>query len=627
MTDSIDYNKCINEIASYLTCPITKQIYAKPIVASDGHTYEDEAFINWTKLNSLSPMTRQTLNKSKTNNRALLQIRNIILKYFPQYENECYLDKGSMMYSKNRNFIISIINENKDAMCLTKYFEYDIYDLLVSLNNESKLFELDVNILNYIIDNNINKYECNQKWASLLHGKSQSLIDTFVKNKLISSSSVPKMHEYNKEAIKNILLSNDLKDKIKLLEYTSFMLSEFKIVSSEIPKETYAFSSELFSKPAPRYLLIKKLCLCNNQIISHVIQNTKLYIYHHLQITKNSIFFLVCFEYIATEDDAKLAEIINSINIELVKHSFLLRHLLMRNMFQSYKAILSKHNFNNINLAGKINDEYIVDYLCKRKLTEELKLLLSFENISNHFDNTVHKTIEMHLIATYDPIEFCKLINTFPQGSICIKDIINYLNQTDKVTQSIAVAMINILKQDDTARCNYLIIALIKRYPSLLKEVILSNKLNLHLFFHDVPIFDHLTNHVKDIIREIFSSSHFTLEHYNKIVTNNVARVLETDNDDLLPIYYCKDQVDVQIINEYLKTLATNIEHVSNDAVFKVLYLLLKKSNSFVDIKLILTKLANIKEKGYEIFAALAENSYLSHQEKYNLLQSSTWIM
>ena len=45
-----------------LTCPITLEIFVDPVLASDGHTYERSAIVEWIKHhNNTSPMTRETM--------------------------------------------------------------------------------------------------------------------------------------------------------------------------------------------------------------------------------------------------------------------------------------------------------------------------------------------------------------------------------------------------------------------------------------------------------------------------------------------------------------------------------------------------------------------------------------
>ncbi|CAF0849338.1 unnamed protein product [Adineta steineri] len=50
---------------SSLVCPITFQLFHEPVVAEDGHTYEQSAIIEWVQKNHTSPITRQPLSIGK----------------------------------------------------------------------------------------------------------------------------------------------------------------------------------------------------------------------------------------------------------------------------------------------------------------------------------------------------------------------------------------------------------------------------------------------------------------------------------------------------------------------------------------------------------------------------------
>ncbi|CAF1099806.1 unnamed protein product, partial [Didymodactylos carnosus] len=44
-----------------LVCPITYEIFRNPVVAEDGHTYENEAIVDWINKDGTSPITRERL--------------------------------------------------------------------------------------------------------------------------------------------------------------------------------------------------------------------------------------------------------------------------------------------------------------------------------------------------------------------------------------------------------------------------------------------------------------------------------------------------------------------------------------------------------------------------------------
>jgi len=55
-------------------CPLTLQIFRKPVIAEDGFTYERTAITQWLETNSVSPMTRAPISKRIINNILLEQM-------------------------------------------------------------------------------------------------------------------------------------------------------------------------------------------------------------------------------------------------------------------------------------------------------------------------------------------------------------------------------------------------------------------------------------------------------------------------------------------------------------------------------------------------------------------------
>ena len=57
---------------SYLVCPITKDFFKNPVVASDGYTYESEAIEKYLKDNNVSPITKQPISNNIFPNRSIM---------------------------------------------------------------------------------------------------------------------------------------------------------------------------------------------------------------------------------------------------------------------------------------------------------------------------------------------------------------------------------------------------------------------------------------------------------------------------------------------------------------------------------------------------------------------------
>lgn len=58
---------------NHLVCPIQMTVFHDPVVASDGHTYERSAIVNWLRTNTTSPVTRQAISKDTLNPNLLIK--------------------------------------------------------------------------------------------------------------------------------------------------------------------------------------------------------------------------------------------------------------------------------------------------------------------------------------------------------------------------------------------------------------------------------------------------------------------------------------------------------------------------------------------------------------------------
>ena len=61
-----------DEVPTYLVCPITRDLFKDPVVASDGYTYEKDAIETHLKSSKISPMTRTLLTETFRSNRSIL---------------------------------------------------------------------------------------------------------------------------------------------------------------------------------------------------------------------------------------------------------------------------------------------------------------------------------------------------------------------------------------------------------------------------------------------------------------------------------------------------------------------------------------------------------------------------
>lgn len=61
-----------DEVPIHLVCPITRDLFKDPVLASDGYTYERDAIKTHLKSSKISPMTRSSLTETLTSNRSIL---------------------------------------------------------------------------------------------------------------------------------------------------------------------------------------------------------------------------------------------------------------------------------------------------------------------------------------------------------------------------------------------------------------------------------------------------------------------------------------------------------------------------------------------------------------------------
>ena len=55
----------MSEIPNDFQCPITMDLMEEPVICEDGYTYERKAILEYLKQNTVSPITRQPINKNK----------------------------------------------------------------------------------------------------------------------------------------------------------------------------------------------------------------------------------------------------------------------------------------------------------------------------------------------------------------------------------------------------------------------------------------------------------------------------------------------------------------------------------------------------------------------------------
>lgn len=144
----------------YLFCPITKQIFLNPVIASDGIHYESEAINLWLEKATISPLTRQPINKLMYNSIFMKNlVKDFLLENPSEQSNQyvksyCHLDNIAEVSNiiKNKEF-------NKLLLYREFHLEYLFDNIVQLIQNNDKIFF-------HIIDNTVNlEVKDNEKWS------------------------------------------------------------------------------------------------------------------------------------------------------------------------------------------------------------------------------------------------------------------------------------------------------------------------------------------------------------------------------------------------------------------------------------------------------------------------------
>ena len=140
-----------------ITCPITREIFCDPCIASDGNTYEREYITKWLEKNNTSPLTREPMDSKIYSNNLIKRMVDEYLEMYSDEKNNQY--KPGVTYMLNRSIIKKSIEENNFDN-LIKFTDYDIKDMY-NYNIFLKLVQhcKNENVLKHIIDNCID-LEC-----------------------------------------------------------------------------------------------------------------------------------------------------------------------------------------------------------------------------------------------------------------------------------------------------------------------------------------------------------------------------------------------------------------------------------------------------------------------------------
>jgi len=152
-----------NELVERITCPITRQIFYKPVLATDGHTYEETAFFNWHKEHNTSPITREKITDDVKPNYAIKSIIDMMINLNPEFKKKIF--KPDLTYKTNKKKIEQIIKD-KEYHKLMEYVEFQLEELnMKDILTDCK----DAKMIGYLLENCTNIHYTIDGWNLANH--------------------------------------------------------------------------------------------------------------------------------------------------------------------------------------------------------------------------------------------------------------------------------------------------------------------------------------------------------------------------------------------------------------------------------------------------------------------------
>lgn len=134
-----------------ITCPISKQIFFEPVVASDGFVYEKECIEHWLSTRQSSPITNLPLENNNIND---LQFMKTLVAEKIKQNPELKKDQYVPILSKKKLYkqIVKCADYNKLLECK----EIDLHELISLIDDNglcSNFFKRNTKIIKHIINN------------------------------------------------------------------------------------------------------------------------------------------------------------------------------------------------------------------------------------------------------------------------------------------------------------------------------------------------------------------------------------------------------------------------------------------------------------------------------------------
>ena len=159
-------DKIDEHLIQLICCPITLEIFNEPVVAKDGQTYERTAIMKVLNSgNSISPITRQPIDKNLYIAYNTINIRDGLLAKYPKLEKDMYkIVKNHEDYKKE-------IGEHLKIDNYEKLFEYSNFSYIQFTGKErDKIWKSgNTRVIKYLIDNMIDLEVCSNAGNYPIH--------------------------------------------------------------------------------------------------------------------------------------------------------------------------------------------------------------------------------------------------------------------------------------------------------------------------------------------------------------------------------------------------------------------------------------------------------------------------
>lgn len=136
-------------------CPISWKYYFSPVVASDGHVYEETEIKRNFRYNHKSPLTRETLDGNFKKIPLINQLIDEIMEIFPDIKERSYIE--STDYEENKDIIFTLLKD-KNIEGAKRFKNFILEDTFNDNYNYTTLINLvldigDNKLLDYVLEN------------------------------------------------------------------------------------------------------------------------------------------------------------------------------------------------------------------------------------------------------------------------------------------------------------------------------------------------------------------------------------------------------------------------------------------------------------------------------------------